>query len=167
MKDSSLFSYWFIILEVCMAIVAAYLIVKLFRKRPESQSEAKSRKPYFIVLAALQLIVIIATIVWPLLGSRIQRERVLDRVEVRVSKTSPASVFGGDLNISLIETNFENQSGKYTVRAIVSSPSYQDLPIENEGSGYQVSYSGKDIYEIRILSADKLTAKFLVTLKAK
>ena len=84
-----------------------------------------------------------------------------DQVEVSVDEGKTASLFEGDLLISLIQTSFDGQPLAQKVFATIGSPNQSNVRIEGEDVGYKVTYNGKAKYEIRITAADTFSAKFL------
>lgn len=82
--------------------------------------------------------------------------------QITVEEGKTASLFGGDILISLVQTSFEGTPLSQKVFATIGSPNYSNLKIERQDVGYSVIYKGRAKYEIRITGADTFSAKFLV-----
>lgn len=79
--------------------------------------------------------------------------------EVNISQGDSASLFGGDLYVSVVATDYGGDPLRHTVFGRIGAPGRESKDFANEEPGYSTSYNG---YEVRILSAGTLSAKFLV-----
>lgn len=79
--------------------------------------------------------------------------------EVNISQGDSARLFGGDLYVSVVATDFGGEPLRHTVFGRIGAPGLESKGFANEEPGYSTSYNG---YEVRILSAGTLSAKFLV-----
>lgn len=86
-----------------------------------------------------------------------------DRVRVTVEPSSPANVWGGELQISLIDAPRISKGSKYIVHANVISPGYATMQIDLEAGNNTVTYRAKKLFNIRVLSADAARAIFVIT----
>ncbi len=74
----------------------------------------------------------------------------IDQVmDVTINKATTATLFDGDLTISVISASYYSNA----VTAVISSPGFPSLQINDVNVGYKITFPGNTTYEIQVLAA--------------
>ena len=88
-------------------------------------------------------------------------------VTTSIRQGASATIFGGDVVISVVGISFEGSPLRYRVSASVGSAGHKNVEVSKQDVGYAVAFSGQHSYEIRLMATDGLNAEFMVTQLSK
>jgi hypothetical protein len=108
-------------------------------------------------------LVIVPILILVTLGATAYTDGLLkNQVIAEAGVNVDATFFNKSLIIDLIEISPENNGTPAKVTAVLRSPGYPDVRIENQEVGYKTTYTGRDRFIVRIVDIKNSSAKFFV-----